>query len=197
MKKHCITISLLFLLILCIVSCREKSGTPDMANTVDSVTPAFKKKAEPVVVDASLFVIFPYDSVSGVRFSYPNFVNCKPAKLTSGDLATIELLLTEYIGQYNAVHEEHYNNQKDTLPEGEALDINKFILDLKKYRRQYVPVINSKEQKEVWINCFCSYDNEDWHKKIVFVFDGGKCYFHLYINLSTRTYYGLNTNPIG
>ena len=64
------------------------------------------------------------------------------------------------------------------------------------YKRQYVPVINNKGEKEVWVNCFCDYES-DWQKRIVIVFDGGKCFFNLKINITKKEYYDFGTNGEG
>jgi hypothetical protein len=47
--------------------------------------------------------------------------------------------------------------------------------------------LNSKGEKEVWINCFCRDGERDWRKNLVFVKDGGNCYFNLKVNLSRGT----------
>jgi|GEM_PF-1562598 len=74
-------------------------------------------------------------------------------------------------------------------------------INLKNYKRQYVPFINSKGEKKVYINCFCfhEYENEfeDWKKSLVEVEDGGKCYFHLIVNLTNNSYEKLYTNGYG
>jgi hypothetical protein len=193
MKKHCIRISLLFLLILCVASCREKSGAPDTTNTTYSIDSAsvFSDKAVPIAVDTSVFAILPYDTAA-VRFSYYKFKDCKPINLTEKDLQDIERILVEVVNMYNAAYEENYKKNKDSGFSGDGIGI-----DLKNYRRQYVPVINRSGEKEVWINGFCTHFDSDWHKDILIVFDGGKCFFQLYINLSTQTCSDFNTNGIG
>ena len=69
----------------------------------------------------------------------------------------------------------------------------KIKLDLNKYKRQYIAIINEAGEKEVWVNCFCQYD-ETWKRNIVEVHDGGKCYFNLKINLSSNRYYDFYIN---
>lgn len=65
---------------------------------------------------------------------------------------------------------------------------------LKDYFIQLVPILNGKSEKEVWVNCFCNAINEDWKDQIVYVLDGGKCYFNLKINLTTKDYYDFQVN---
>ncbi|HET6256533.1 MAG TPA: hypothetical protein VFE32_20830 [Puia sp.] len=53
------------------------------------------------------------------------------------------------------------------------------------YKRQYVAVINSKSQKEVWIHFFCDVP-EGWRKSEIIIQDGGACYLCLWINITLR-----------
>ena len=86
---------------------------------------------------------------------------------------------------------------------------NKIMLN--QYNRQYIATTNEGGQKEVWLNCFCkekegknrkvikqehkvSTSKENWRKKVVKVFDGGKCYFNLKVNLLTEKYYDFIVN---
>ena len=62
------------------------------------------------------------------------------------------------------------------------------IRPLAVYRKQFVPVINRKGEKEVWVNCLCDDDDDDWKKGIIMVDDGGNCYFNLKINLTKKTF---------
>jgi hypothetical protein len=67
-------------------------------------------------------------------------------------------------------------------------------IDLKRYKRQYVAVINNKGEKEIWINFFCNDCDKDWKKEIIIVKDGGDCFFNLKINLTTKKYYDFMIN---
>ena len=104
-----------------------------------------------------------------------DFKNAKPAQLTDKDFTDIEKLLR------NCVKE---NNQG---------------IELKRYKRQYVPYINSKGQKEVYVNCFCFSDEIEfkyWRKQLVMVDDGGDCFFHVTINLTTNKCGNLYVNGL-
>lgn len=72
----------------------------------------------------------------------------------------------------------------------------RYIKDLSVYKRQYVPVINEKGEKEVWVNCFCS-KHPNWKTEIGIVTDGGSCYFNLIINLHTKMNTSLDINGTG
>lgn len=68
------------------------------------------------------------------------------------------------------------------------------IMRLENYKIQYVPFLNEKGEKEVWINGFCSSFDSDWRKDIIHVFDGGNCYFTIRLNLSTGKCISAGTN---
>jgi len=71
-------------------------------------------------------------------------------------------------------------------------DLNKkyFVINLKdfNYRRQYVCYKNKKGEKIVYVNCFCAAP-EWWRKNLIIVDDGGKCYFSVKINLTTKKWF--------
>jgi hypothetical protein len=82
------------------------------------------------------------------------------------------------------------NNQKLALN-------SRFSIGLDEYKKQLVPVMNEKGEKEVWVNMFCSgFDTENWNWKIeiVDVDDGGNCYWNVKVNLTTGEYYELSIN---
>lgn len=121
-------------------------------------------------VDTSVVAILPFDTTQDWIFK-----DSKPTDLTNGDLLKIDTMLNICINDYK-------------------LDKKNFTIDLTRYKRQYVAVLNSKGEKEVWVNCFCRAENQDWKKNLIFVEDGGNCYFNLKINLTTGQYYELMVN---
>lgn len=139
-------------------------------------------------VDTSIISIFPYDSSY-----YWIFKQGRPADLMPGDLDTIEILLVDCIDQFNSVQEKRFQKMKAEFPDLN-LPRQNFIIELKKYKRQYMPVINNRGEKEVWINCLCETRNTDWQKNLIMVKDGGNCFFNLKINLTTGRYYDFRVN---
>jgi hypothetical protein len=65
---------------------------------------------------------------------------------------------------------------------------NSVSTKLSDYKRQYIPYINQIGQKLVWVNCFCDDEELYWKKEIVEVEDGGYCFFHVTVNLTTKTF---------
>lgn len=139
------------------------------------------------IVDTSVFTVLPFNPKLWF------FKNCTQAELSERDLQLIEKLLKKCIDEYNPEQERFYKKQTTQHPEYKLVEEN-FIINLKRYKRQYIAVTNEKGEKEVWINCFCSAHNTDWKKSIQIVMDGGNCYFNLKVNLSTGKYYDLIVN---
>jgi hypothetical protein len=84
---------------------------------------------------------------------------------------------------------DYNSNLSDSLRAYYGIDFKKYD-----YKRQYVSIINSIGEKEVWINCFCDSFYKDWKKQILHVDDGGNCFFNLKVNLSTKKCYDIFVN---
>jgi hypothetical protein len=139
-------------------------------------------------IDTSKVAILPFDTTQ-----YWVFKNSEPTDLTNDDLQKIETILNKCINDYNPDQERQFKEINNKHPEYK-LDKKNFIIDLTRYKRQYFAVTNSKGEKEVWVNCFCNTWNKNWKKDLVYVNDGGNCYFNLKINLTTGQYYELMVN---
>jgi len=71
------------------------------------------------------------------------------------------------------------------------------VMELTKYKFQYIPVITKSGEKQVWVNAFCTSHGIDWSKDIIGVDDGGNCYWNMIINLTKKTYHNFMVNGIG
>lgn len=131
-----------------------------------------QKQDSIIKVDTTKIAILQFDTTQ-----YLDFKDCKPTELTADDIQKIETLLSDCI--------TNNNSDRNRLTD---------IEDLKRYKRQYVAVINSTGEKEVWVNCFCDASNKDWKNEIIEVLDGGNCYFNLKINLTKGQCYDLMIN---
>ena len=140
-----------------------------------------------IKVDTSLFSVLPFDTAQSWLFK-----DSKPVELTNADLAQIEKLLKECIDKYNPGQVKLYNKIKKKNP-NLKIGLENFIIDLAKYKRQYIAETNNKGEKEVWVNCGCDWPKY-WRKEFYNVEDGGNCYFKLTINLTLRKYYNLEVN---
>ena len=139
-------------------------------------------------IDTSVIAILPFDTTQHWIFN-----DSKPTDLKTEDLQNIETILTKCINDYNPEQEKQFEEINKKHPEYKLNNKN-FIIDLTRYKRQYMASINSKGEKEVWVNCFCDTWDKNWRKKLIFVKDGGNCYFNLKINLTTGQYYELMVN---
>lgn len=139
-------------------------------------------------LDTSVVAILPFDTTQ-----YWVFKDSEPTDLTNDDLQKIETILNKCISDYNPEQERQFKEISDKHPDYK-LDKKNFIIDLTHYKRQYVAILNSKGEKEVWVNCFCDTWNSDWKKDLIYVDDGGNCYFNLKINLTIGQYYELMVN---
>lgn len=66
------------------------------------------------------------------------------------------------------------------------------------YVKQIIPVINKKNEIEIWINCICKnvhFQNE-YEYQIIEVKDGGNCFFRLRINLTKQSYSDFSINGV-
>lgn len=118
------------------------------------------------------------------------------ASLTKMDLSIIDQQLKIAVNGYNMQMEQYLMKSKGANQKN-RLKKKDLTIDLKNYRRQYVAYLNEKNQKEVWVNCFCSGpDNDEWKFKTIEVRDGGKCYFNLRINIDKGTYYEFYINGL-
>ena len=108
---------------------------------------------------------------------------------TIDNLAVIDRQVKKAVEDHNRGMREHLKKMKIEDPTL-TLRVEDFMIDIRNYKRQYIAYINSKNEKEVWVNCFCeTWDNDVWKFKIVEVRDGGNCYFNLKINLEQKAYF--------
>lgn len=101
----------------------------------------------------------------------------RPANLSDSEVENIEKIVRKNVETFNSKQKEFGK-----------------INDLSLYNFQYIPVYNSKMEKEVWVNAFCYSFYVYWKKEIVEVKDGGSCYFNLKINLKTSNVYDFQVN---
>ena len=111
------------------------------------------------------------------------FEDASPSDLSNEELVQIEEILQSAIANHN----NHYKDDPEAFEQ--------WGLELDKYKRQYVPVINQKGEKVIWMNFFCKNSNiKNQENEILLVLDGGNCYFNLKINLTTKQYSNLEVN---
>jgi hypothetical protein len=167
-----------FILTICLISCGQTNTTTKNQDKFNNT----------IQIDTSVFTVLPLDTNLHWVFKIG-----KPTNLTTDDFLKIETILKKCIGEYNTEQEKQFQERNDKHPEYK-LEKRNFIIDLSRYKRQYMATINSKGEKEVWINCFCGQWDKNSRTNPVIVLDGGNCFFNLKINLTTGDYYELMVN---
>lgn len=162
---------LIFFFILFFTNCTDKKIEAQKEST----------KPETIQIDTSKVAVLKYDTNSSV-FNKES----EPTSLSNEDLIKFELVLNKFVSDYN--------DEKNSTSTDLKFERKDFILNLNQYKRQYFAILNSKGQKEVWINCFCNDNKLDWKTEKVIVKDGGNCYFNLKVNLTTEAYYEVHIN---
>ncbi len=119
------------------------------------------------IIDTSQYAVVNYDE------AYKIFNNATPSTLSPNEIDTVFNLLNMGILKHN-------NSIKKN-------DLR--IRKLKQYKIQLVPVLNSNGEKEVWVNGLCEVNGNAWKHEIIYVFDGGNCFFNAKINLTTKKVY--------
>lgn len=103
-------------------------------------------------------------------------------ELSTDELNSIKEMVKECIENYNSQILESSKKLRERKKYVKMYQIMK----LDNYKIQYVPYLNEKGEKEIWINGFCNgFDVDYWRNNIVYVFDGGNCFFTLRLNIST------------
>ncbi|TVT40646.1 hypothetical protein FNT36_14350 [Hymenobacter setariae] len=136
-----------------------------------------------------------YDSASPVGEAHRGLIL---RALTPAEVGEAELILTRctqqeevrwywrgWQGQPHADTTQHHSK--------EAIHV------LSYYHRQYRGFSTASGQRVVWINAFLQDDSlpYDWKTRDVYVEDGGKAYFNIYINLDTKQCFNFFRNSIG
>ena len=150
------------------------------------------KVSKDVFIGDSTIAILPYNSLHELDKTYL-FGKSKETNLTKTDIEEIEEILNKCIEEYNLKQEKYYNENKEELNKYN-IKKERLMINLKKYKRQYIAIINNKGEKKVYINCFCVDFKRNWRKELVEVCDGGNCFFQLRINIKTKKYYSFNVN---
>jgi hypothetical protein len=139
------------------------------------------------------YVIIPYDTTFKTDFGTDG--THRRTELNSDELIVAEKILSTAIKKYNSEQKARIE-ELNKLGSAYNFKPEDFDIKLTNYSRQYIPVLNEREEKEIWINFFCDPVKEHpyWKKDIVFVLDGGNCYFSLVINLCTMKYHKFYVN---
>ena len=110
-------------------------------------------------------------------------------KLTTKEIRQVDSLVSIRIAQ---------NSQKvlDSIYGKDEMGVGRHSIRETPYFKQFSALLNDKEEKVVYVFCFCKYyENSDrWKETMYKVADGGNCFFYVMVNLSTLSYYDLIIN---
>lgn len=102
------------------------------------------------------------------------------ADISKDEIVECELLLRDFISKYNEDAQVKYSDTK---------------IDLKNYGRQYISVVNNKEEKIILGIFFCDPKSFEYrHKELVSVYDGGNCFFQCKFNLKNKSVFDFAEN---
>src|SRR5690606_17374049 len=173
--------TLIFIILISISSCNETKNTTEIEPIENSQTEFNLFESE--------YVILPFN-----QDWYWIFKDVKPTELTQAELIEIENTLKIAVKENNESQKINLKKHNEEYPKNKWNETG-FELKLKGKKRQYIPVINEKGEKEVWVNFFCNdWESDNWKKDLMLVHDGGNCYFNLKVNLKNKTYSELGIN---
>jgi hypothetical protein len=121
------------------------------------------------------YAVFPFDA----KEKHPLFKDSKPSSLSVKEVLEIEDIIGDKVSEIILNHNKG-NKEPDT------------------YVRQYVAVINSLGEKEVWVNIFCNaFSDSLWKEGILDIADAGDCAFQLKVNMKKKIIYDFMINSYG
>ncbi|MFT7250865.1 MAG: hypothetical protein ACI9FW_000582 [Flavobacterium sp.] len=124
-----------------------------------------------------------------------DFKNRESAKLGNNDIAEIERLLKLSVSNYNSNQVKLIPYYQKKYPNIKVGSESVGVIILNNYKRQYVPYVNRKGEKVVWVYCTINKRvHKKWKTELQFAFGGGSDYFRVTINLSNKTYEKLFDN---
>jgi len=165
---------LIFILLISLTACNGQTKKADQTIEKQTTVSQFQ-------LPDSNYVILDYKSDW-----YWIYKNAKPTTLSKNELAEIEEIIKKAVKENNEKQGESLEKHNKEFPDNQWTETG-FELTTKGFKRQYVPVINDKGQKEIWINFFCDdWGSENWKSDIMIVDDGGNCYYSLKVRLGFK-----------
>ncbi len=144
-----------------------------------------------VKADTSTIAVLPYDT--SYYWLFEEHAKCRNADLSSAELDQLEELVQRAVTDYMS----KYDHPEELA--GDSAYWNQYRIARSGYVLQCIAVINSKGEREVWVNALCDHDwptKDAWRKSIQMVSDGGGCFYQLKANLTRGTYSDLSVNGV-
>lgn len=122
------------------------------------------------------------------------FTNGTSTSLDKDELVKIENILNVIVKEHNEQEKLELDKHNKKFPDNYRKHTG-YEISLEGKMRQYVPIVNEKGEKEIWINFFCDKPrNDEWKTVPRHVSDGGNCYFSVKVNLTKKTFKELIVN---
>lgn len=130
------------------------------------------------MISDSRYAVIPFSELP-VRYR----LEAKSRQIEDGELAAAEKLLEKAVASFNEKRTEEFVTFMAENPASDWAQTDLFI-ELERYYRQYIPYLNEKDDRCLWINFFCR-PVGDWKTHRVHVEGGGVCFFSIGFNLDT------------
>jgi hypothetical protein len=157
----------LFFALLGLSGCVRQATQPPLSATNQAGFIRFYgPRADALRADSNV-VVFPFHPDDTLAF-FPRLAG----PLASAVLSSIEAMITDsLVKEVEAAHQvAHYG-----------------------HRYQYLPAVDSRGAKHMWVNAFCRSD-ASWTSAVVAYKGGGACFYSVQLNLTTRRYTAFHTN---
>lgn len=145
-------------------------GYKAVKQAIEKLAEKYQDRLKPATENKA---VFRYDPA---RYGFI-FKNARPLDPKAEDFALIDRLVAEAVEKYNA-----------------GQTGNRKIKEISQYKFQLIFATTTDGQNAVWVNAFCRPLETDWKNELLFVEDGGSCYFSLKIDLRKSAVYDFQVN---
>jgi hypothetical protein len=141
-------------------------------------------------IDTSKYAILKFDKNQYKNYDFSKHV--VPSTLSEIEIQDIEDIISKEVIKYNQKEKEDAlsvtKKRRKMLNDPSYVYRGGLVTLPFNYYKQFIPVLNRKQQKEVFVSCFCEVENNlRWKEFLVLPDGGGSCYFSLKINLTKRS----------
>jgi hypothetical protein len=136
-----------------------------------------------LIYDTSKIAIIPYhQDIPWMSYDYD--VDSS-ADLTQQDISEVKKIFEQSVTDHN-------NKIPDSVKKN-----SHYTIDLKNrdYKTQYVCTINRKNEKIVYVCCFCNLIGLNW-RTFVFIAEEGNCFFTVKIDLTAKKYFDFSLDNL-
>ncbi len=139
---------------------------------------------ERLFISGNEYTIIPYNN-------FPNDIDSKPTKLSAKEILEIEGIISS---ELNNILEFHKYRMNETYGNSDK----ELIRKQSKFVRQYIPRLNSNNEKIITIFFICAPKPQfpRWKTQTYNIVDGGSCYFNITVNYNTKEILEFHVNSV-